>query len=141
MNDDVGKPPPLHTCPVCGVSVGSGPVVSASHRTGLSETRPPIEWRCVHETGGQAMKLPISVKLRDMADGWARCPTGPTGWLTSPELMREAADEIDRLEKQYYELLYAVSKKHEGETRHDTALRYIRERESAPCEAAKEAAP
>lgn len=29
----------------------------------------------------------------------------------------------------YYELLYAVSMKHEGETRHETALRYIRQAE------------
>lgn len=30
----------------------------------------------------------------------------------------------------YNELLYAVATKHEGETRHATALRYIREREN-----------
>jgi hypothetical protein len=31
----------------------------------------------------------------------------------------------------YYELIMAVESKHEGETRHETALRYIRERELA----------
>lgn len=31
----------------------------------------------------------------------------------------------------YDELIYAVAQKHEGESRHDTALRYIQERESA----------
>lgn len=30
----------------------------------------------------------------------------------------------------YYELIYAVVQKYEGESRHETALRYIRERES-----------
>lgn len=38
----------------------------------------------------------------------------------------EKASETERL---YNELLYAVSMKHGGETRHETALRYIRERE------------
>lgn len=31
--------------------------------------------------------------------------------------------------RKYNELLYAVAKKYPGETRHETALRYIRERE------------
>ena len=35
----------------------------------------------------------------------------------------------------YYELLYAVEKKHPNETRHETALRYIRERENQVCRA------
>ena len=34
----------------------------------------------------------------------------------------------------YEELLFAVAQKHEGETRHETALRYIRERENRPSE-------
>ncbi len=34
------------------------------------------------------------------------------------------------LRELYNELIMAVEKKHEGETRHQTALRYIRERES-----------
>jgi len=37
--------------------------------------------------------------------------------------------EIERLRAQYYELIYAVATKHDGETRHETALRYIQERE------------
>ena len=35
----------------------------------------------------------------------------------------------------YYELLHAVEKKHPNETRHETALRYIRERENQVCRA------
>ena len=48
--------------------------------------------------------------------------------------------EVDKWRTLYYQLLYAVESKHEGETRHETALRYIRERETtiAVHEAAKE---
>ena len=49
--------------------------------------------------------------------------------------------EVDKWRTLYHQLLYAVEAKHEGETRHETALRYIREREttvSGPaCEASK----
>ena len=38
------------------------------------------------------------------------------------------------LSERYYELLYAVASKHEGETRHETALRYIVERENGTLE-------
>ena len=38
-------------------------------------------------------------------------------------------DDFERLEEKYYELICAVAKKHPGETRHETALRYIRESE------------
>lgn len=43
------------------------------------------------------------------------------------------------IEAKYYELLFAVARKHPGETRHETALRYIRAAESQtdnrPCQA------
>lgn len=38
-------------------------------------------------------------------------------------------DYIRDLEMRYDELIYAVQSKHPNETRHETALRYIRERE------------
>jgi hypothetical protein len=41
------------------------------------------------------------------------------------------------VEGKYYELLFAVSQKFPGETRHETALRYIREREARLSDAAK----
>ena len=44
--------------------------------------------------------------------------------------------EVEHLRSLYNELLYAVASKHEGETRHETALRYIQERENrteGPC--------
>lgn len=48
---------------------------------------------------------------------------------------------LEEIRNKYYELICAVARKHEGETRHETALRYIREREAITgegnCEAAK----
>lgn len=38
--------------------------------------------------------------------------------------------ELESLRAKYYELIYAVATKHDGETRHETALRYIKEREN-----------
>lgn len=42
---------------------------------------------------------------------------------------------ITALEAQYHELLLAVEQKFPGESRHDTALRFIREREAKSHEA------
>lgn len=38
--------------------------------------------------------------------------------------------ELENVRSQYHELLYAVAQKFPDETRHETALRYIREREA-----------
>jgi hypothetical protein len=38
----------------------------------------------------------------------------------------------DDIAAKYWQLIYAVATKHSGESRHDTALRYINERENAP---------
>lgn len=38
--------------------------------------------------------------------------------------------ELEEVKSKYNELIYAVARKYDGETRHDTALRYIREREN-----------
>jgi len=46
------------------------------------------------------------------------------------------AEEIQRLQNiadKYNELIMAVGNKYPGESRHETALRYIVERESQPC--------
>jgi hypothetical protein len=42
------------------------------------------------------------------------------------------SDRLVATEALYNELLYAVAKKYPGESRHDTALRYIRDRETLP---------
>ena len=44
---------------------------------------------------------------------------------------------VDVIAALYHELLYAVCSKFPGESRHQTALRYILEREDKPPEAAK----
>ena len=86
-----------------GVSVGSGPVVSTSHKTGLSETRPPIEWRCVHDTGGQAMNEPyqdieqltgsaLAAAVAVKVMGWRRLGVA---WLNGPHADHHAASVID----------------------------------------------
>ena len=36
----------------------------------------------------------IVQELRNRADNWLRVPTGPTGWLKEPDLLRRAADEL-----------------------------------------------
>lgn len=44
--------------------------------------------------------------------------------------------EAERLSNLYHELIFAVERKFDGESRHETALRYIREAEqkiSGPC--------
>ncbi len=55
-----------------------------------------------------------------------------------PITLAEAADNLNRiagnvgeLEKNYNELLMAVARKFPGETRHQTALRYIQEAEKS----------
>lgn len=45
--------------------------------------------------------------------------------------------DIKLLEGKYYELINAVQNKYEGESRHDTALRYIKERENRNSEVGK----
>jgi hypothetical protein len=45
------------------------------------------------------------------------------------------ADEVAELEKKYNELLYEVAKKFPDESRHETAKRYIKEREDSACSA------
>jgi len=43
--------------------------------------------------------------------------------------------EVERLRGMYNELIMAVAQKFDGETRHETALRYIREREASQVQA------
>ena len=44
----------------------------------------------------------------------------------------------DGKREEYYELILSVEKKHPGETRHETALRYIQERENQEVRVAME---
>ena len=44
------------------------------------------------------------------------------------------AQELEEVRMKYDQLIYAVASKHDNETRHETALRYILERESPRAE-------
>lgn len=46
-------------------------------------------------------------------------------WVLGIGSCREEIQALKKIPKMYYELLYAVERKFEGETRHQTALRYI----------------
>ncbi len=48
------------------------------------------------------------------------------------EVLLECRDEIVKLKERYYELLYCVGSKYPGESRHETAKRYLQEREAHP---------
>jgi type II secretory pathway component PulL len=50
--------------------------------------------------------------------------------VTGQMVMYLPRQEAERYRTLYHELLLSVESIHEGETRHDTALRYIRERET-----------
>lgn len=52
-------------------------------------------------------------------------------YIEASERIEADAREIERLSALYYELLFAVCKKYPGETRHQTALRYIRQAEAS----------
>ena len=50
--------------------------------------------------------------------------------IVTPEEAATINNEAERMfERAYHELIYAVGNKYPGETRHETALRYIREAE------------
>lgn len=59
------------------------------------------------------------------------------------QLVEEQLGQVRKLQQEYEELIYAVVKKFPGETRHQTALRYIKEREQTANESllAKENKP
>lgn len=58
---------------------------------------------------------------------------GPCGeCIRTAYKIRILKKRVKELEELYSELIMAVSSKHEGKTRHQTALRYIQERETSP---------
>ena len=111
---------------------------------GLLEGTTPDEWRpnSIAIVIGEDKNLAIfSPDMRvSSAISMARMVANARLIAAAPALARDniAKDAIieaqsatiERLETQYHELLYAVEKKHPNETRHETALRYITEREA-----------
>ena len=53
--------------------------------------------------------------------------TQHTEFLDAHKVCREQND----VKRKYYQLIFAVEQKYLGESRHDTALRYIKEREES----------
>lgn len=68
---------------------------------------------------------PLVEKMRDYA-----AQAGHYGAWGGGALLENGADEIERLRGLYEELLFAVGNKCPGETRHQTALRYIQKVEA-----------
>lgn len=88
-------------------------------------THTRVEYRKVAHDGGT------------VSDSWICKDCGskfwPEAWNTraQPDL-EELKQENARLKELYNQLLYAVGEKHKGETRHQTALRYIHQAEVPP---------
>ena len=82
--------------------------------------------------------------IQEVLRGGRQCDEDGTEIIMSRQACVEAADLLDQMETDsrsnhesysklaaaYHELLYAVGNIHRDETRHQTALRYIREAES-----------
>ncbi len=67
-----------------------------------------------------------------LALGWLRKHTIYEELDDSPDVLLSSESnrgEVDKIETKYHELLYAVGQKYPGESRHETALRYIKEAE------------
>jgi hypothetical protein len=63
--------------------------------------------------------------------GGANCRwCGPKAYLTDKQIEAILNEHAELKKGGYYELIMAVVNKHEGESRHETALRYIKEREN-----------
>ena len=77
-------------------------------------------------------------------ESWWRKQAKEVGALNNGTFLAAICEGIAQMawndsRKKYHELLYAVESAHPGESRHETALRYIMERESnKACGAGKE---
>lgn len=91
--------------------------------------------------GGQAADgtgNPTTVRPTEYIDGLFGCRiSAPDGWdagkIVHVEAPRQFQDRYKErsYQERYLELLYAVERKHPGESRHKTALRYIRQAEQS----------
>jgi hypothetical protein len=85
----------------------------------LNEIAYALESRgIVHSTNGKAIGSMIDEYEKDVAT------------------LRARVEELEKDKARYLELIYAVGNKYEGETRHETALRYIRQTEATSDDAA-----
>ena len=75
----------------------------------------------------ERMNQAVRRALGEAIPGWEGSGAGiveSIGWLA------QAQADVEALRNKYSELLYGVATKHPGESRHETALRYILEREN-----------
>ena len=54
-------------------------------------------------------------------------------------VIEDNQDELERIKAKYYELIYAVERKFPNESRHETALKYIKQAENSKTQTASEA--
>lgn len=104
------------------------------------------QWRIVHESscaGLDAMVKEAERKLaeaerraKELHENGERLKEAADGWKQEAERLRGIESALFNAERRaeengrkYYELIYAVGNKFPEETRHQTALRYIQERE------------
>jgi len=78
-------------------------------------------------------------KLKELTKGMFNCEKcGKRGSLFNGLCEKCYPPEQEDISKKYYELIMAVGNKYPGETRHQTALRYIRQAEHGNDQPAKE---
>ena len=77
--------------------------------------------------------------IRDLAASYAAKSDGSGSEIAGK--LSVAADDIERLDTKYHELIMEVQNKYPDESRHETALRYIRERENKPSEYGSQSVP
>ena len=104
-------------------------------RAALEQQAEPVAWRTFDGEGGYDYRT--YEDNEDYAAEWAKRNPRHVGWVdplyTTPPQRKPLTDEL------YNELLFAVGRKHLNETRHQTALRYIRQAEMPSSEPAKAA--
>lgn len=86
--------------------------------------------------------LALCLGMANHIDGLLAMPrklTAENGAKAALIRQSDQASELEKLRANYNELLYSVHRKTPGETRHETALRYIKQME-APSECAVDAA-
>lgn len=88
----------------------------------------------VREVGGIAGNVHVDfVTSVEAVHSWKRQITNRRAnypYYGLADLIEAQRAEIERLRHLYHELIYAVASKYPNETRHETALRYIRTAES-----------
>ena len=67
---------------------------------------------------------------RDVAPHWQPLDDLPGVISQIDNMHAGVAQELEDVRMKYDQLIYAVATKHDNETRHETALRYITEREN-----------